>query len=1457
MAMEEIKLTQNVHNEALSADVPDKKKGGKFQPFKKLFSKRRKKDGTSTREVSAGRSRRPPCVSNGTVSSDDETLDDNLRSFNYSMGTRAFSHDSIFIPDGGAESEQTVQAMSQDNIVGKVKTLQDCALFFSRLSSMFLRQLGKNIKFGQPPPQAVPMKKADSGDASLEEDLFLTSPIEIVTHQDVILCDSENQPSETSSSLSPLNPPAARSEMEEKVTPAKPSRPKRHLSSAGTIESVNLDAIPRAIARLDNSAARHKLAVKPKHQRVSKRHRRLTGDSLGEHGGLPHPLSLDQNGHSGEDKLVWHEEEPEPLAPEDKRCHEEYWRELEAKCKKQKAEAAEKRRLEEQRLQALERRLLEENRQPAARLEEGTEDLPGEEEQEMPQEAEKLRQEEEEREQELWRKREEERRQEELEEQRREEEEERMRELLSQEVEERMEEIMRQEEEWIKEIKRQGKEKMKELRRQMEEKERMELKRLEEERVKELRRQEEEERMKELRRQEEEERMKELKRKEAEEEERMKELRRQKEEEERMKELRRQKEEEERMKELRRQKEEEEERMALKRQEEERMEELRRQKEEERMKELRRQKEEEERMKELRRQKEEEERMKELRRQKEEEEERMALRRQEEERMEELRRQKEEEEEERMKELKRQEEEERMKELRRQEEERMKELKRQEEEEEKKRKEALRKRAEMEAQRRQEAEKKVREEEGSLELAHQRGLRSPRRRMDTAEKADGPQPAEQPREGEEARSREAPQGDRRSLATREGVRAPRAQKPDAPSEEPPRAPAARSGDELRWRELDERQSTPRPYTFQVSSGGKQILFPRVNLSPVTPQKEASAPSPSPEPQPPRPGPAPPPSGLGVPHTAILVTGAQLCGPAVNLSQIKDSACRSLLGLAAEDRRPAEGAGRPRPAPDAPGGGEGQQAEWVSIRSRILRGSDGEPARGDREPPQPPGPEGGDEAAAAAPRRTSSTSSSSSSSSSGGAKFCIKPAWQKFADGDGEGGRRRAAGDAPERAAPPRERSADATDGCQFAKDLPSFLVPGLPSPPPPPPPPPPPLPPPPLQVAEPGSGPDGGGTAEPAAAAGGDEKAASPFGIKLRRTNYSLRFHSDQQAEQKRKKRPGSGGDSGAGADKDAAARPGPARAAAPSAESGPAPAPASSRSPTPEHQRAPTKMPTVQKPALAPKPSSQTPPSSPLSKLSRPYLAELLCRRPGKPDAEVGELSKEPGPRAAPSSSASPPPPPQAPPEEERGSERKPGSPARPASRREKPSPSPEPERREKPVLQSRHSLDGSRLAEKGEPAQPLWITLALQKQKGFREQQATREERRQAREARQAEKLSKDNVSSRARSGSGASISRGGSLHKPVTQPEAQKPQKPEELKPDTAASRLERREHLKKANTLPTSVTVEISDSAPPAPLVKEVTKRLSTPDAAPVSTEPAWLALAKRKAKAWSDCPQIIK
>lgn len=387
------------------------------------------------------------------------------------------------------------------------------------------------------------------------------------------------------------------------------------------------------------------------------------------------------------------------------------------------------------------------------------------------------------------------------------------------------------------------------------------------------------------------------------------------------------------------------------------------------------------------------------------------------------------------------------------------------------------------------------------------------------------------------------------------------------------------------------------------------------------------------------------------------------------------------------------------------------------------------------------------------------------------------------------------------------------------------------------------------------------------------------FGIKLRRTNYSLRFHCDQQTEQKKKKRHSSAGDSIDGAPSaPASARGEPEmEAAAPKpgpllpAERKPAPAPwkdssesppslsppaaqprpplAGSQPPALEQDKVANRLPLAQKPALAPKPAGQTPPPSPLSKVSRPYLVELLTRRVGKPEPEPSEPCKEGRDRGWPPS----PPPPEERKEQKRDkeeeveTERKPASPV-PSAGQEKPAPTPEAGRKEKPMLQSRHSLDGSKLVEKVETAQPLWITLALQKQKGFREQQATREERKQAREAKQAEKLSREHVSITPQPGS-SSVSRAGSLHKPTTQPE--------EKKPETPVSRLERREQLKKANTLPTSVTVEISDSAPPAPLVKEVTKRFSNPDAAPVSTEPAWLALAKRKAKAWSDCPQIIK
>lgn len=879
---------------------------------------------------------------------------------------------------------------------------------------------------------------------------------------------------------------------------------------------------------------------------------------------------------------MWHEEEPEPLdAGEEKRCQEEYWRELEAKCKRQKAEAAERRRLEEQRLRALEQRLWEENRRQELLEEEGEEE--GEEGEPQPEAGKRQCTEERRRLDEQGgpapecRQPEEGGPQEAGEQEPREEEAERLQSLAHQELEARS----RQEAE--------------KRRQEAEERELKESRRLEE-----------------------------------------------------LEEQRRREAEKQRLEEEERKRQEEEERRL--REEEERK---RREEEEQRLRE-----------EERKRQQEEEQRQRE------------------------------------------------------EEENRRKELRRREEEEEARRREELRKRQEeVEAQRRREAEKELQGARRGEESGPGADDRSPLQ-MDCAGEPEHLKPDKQ-RENAEApgacgkQSPEAeppgePQAQRGDARGQDGcagpeetgeARTPPPQKPGACGGEAPARDRDRRVEELRWQEVEERQTMPRPYTFQVSSGGKQILFPKVNLSPMTPTRDAGLASAPQQPKAPRASPAPHalPSSLSIPHTAILVTGAQLCGPAVNLSQIKDTACKSLLGLSegkkhgdaaaldhpprapADPRDPRAGGGKARPPQEA-ASSAAALAEWASIRSRILKSAEGDP-RGKRDQPPP-----GDEPA---PRGRCDSRGTLLKTPPGNAKFSIMPAWQKFSDGGAETSKQSAGAEstrkrpglgASDQTAPPplaaeseepqkgpehvgaRQEPADTTEGCKFAKDLPSFLVPNPPYPP---------------QKAvaqaEPvtGSGSEtAGGAGKPdPALPGGEEKASSPFGIKLRRTNYSLRFHCDQQAEQKKKKRNSSTGDSAesgppapACADGEKAAEGAPALKHGPSlpaegkqgpgswkdpalSPSSPPPAaqpgppPVSSQAPAPELTKAANRMPMAQKPALAPKPSGQTPPTSPLCKLSRPYLVELLARRPGKPDPEPGELCKE-GPERREPGPPSPPPP-------------------------------------------------------------------------------------------------------------------------------------------------------------------------------------------------------------------------
>ncbi|KAM4900115.1 capping protein-inhibiting regulator of actin dynamics [Sylvia borin] len=1429
------------------------------------------------------------------------------------MGSRAFSHDSIFIPDGRTESEQAIQAMSQENVLGKVKILQ--------------QQLAKNIKFGQPPQMTISARTMGEANTSAEDDALLSSPMETETQQDTVISDCSNKSSDTPDFLRKMNFLGTRHEMEEKVTPVKSARPKRQFSCSGTIETINLDSVPQALARLDNSAAKHKLSVKPKKQRMSRQHKRLTKGSQSLTITEFEPEDLDTqlyediypgyNGRFTADKLIQDRDEQKQLQLAEEKRIEDHWGILEAERIRQIVEMEEQREMEEKRCQELEemwkeqekRRCEEERRQY---LLEGETSLKIEEKTCHKEERRLIKAE----------------NRQELEEQ------------MQKELEEQQRQDMEEKRHW--EVEEQQRQELEEQK--LKEEEEQQRRELEEQKFKEQQRQElEEQKLKEQLRQE----LEVQKLKEQEEQQR-RELEEQKFKEQQRQELEKLKEQEEQRQQLEEQK--------LKEQEEQQRGELEEQKhqeqEEQRHQDLEEEKHqewEEQKHKDLeekqRRELEEPKRLalEELRQhrtekdsQKEDErnwlEEQKELKKQNEEEIQQQELEEKELEEVEMK-LKQDKEPESLKEEKKQEEQRqhLKEKEKTEKEQpqkvmdkkkkrEEQRKHKLTKQMHMESsdfvlqdepkqQKEQNGcewnklkEQKVDTEGQKLQPKQEKSLEQPQEKdqLCSTGGADRHPAEEKPQEGSSSQKVKQPE---KGTKTAEEMLAQKLKREVEAQEQ------KRIGEELRWQEVDERQTASRPFTFQVSSGDKQIIFQKVNLSPVMPIKGAGLSSPSVKDcrvHTTSKGSHSLPSSVCVPHTAILVTGAQLCGTAVNLNQIKDTACKSLLGLTEErknvDIPSPEKSERKKqdPKPSSSKMKHAQEAlnnqavlaEWASIRSRILKNAENNKYN-ER-----------DRVAVCrhsddwTPRGRGAPHGNLRKTLSANAKFSITPAWQKFSDvskthsdaenvnvakGNETAAVGRATGSSADSkedvvstskdnlAEKPKEKMethrevTDNTEGCKFAKDLPSFLVPSfphsmgkeLPQP----------------EHANALENQQNISTKKADKPPPNGEENVSPFGIKLRRTNYSLRFHYDQQAEQKKKKRY-SAGDSFDGVpdpltspegEKESSVftsqestSPGTGRAnitghlkdsSVPGVEYSPSVGtpvvpPATGQSALPAHEKPACKSLPSQKPALAPKPTSQTPPSSPLSKMNRSNLSEMLGQRVVKAESDGGWRKEDRANAAQPTPSND------YKNEEEEIKEKKSFFPSLSIPWREKNDKKPEPLKKEKPVLQSRHSLDGSKLLEKVETSQPLWITLALQKQKGFREQQATREERRQAREAKQAEKLAKENAAvSNQSDNKSSSSSKTSTLQKSTTQ-EGEK-------KIETAVSRLERREHLKKSNTLPTSVTVEISDSVPSTPVTKEVAKRFSTPDANPVSTEPAWLALAKRKAKAWSDCPQIIK
>ncbi|RXN09122.1 putative protein KIAA1211-like [Labeo rohita] len=193
-------------------------------------------------------------------------------SFPQCLSSRALSHDSIFFTDQTTSTEPT-RVLSQENVHGKIKALQ-----------MKLQQ--QNLHLG-PPPMLIPGKRIEDSGTTSEDDGLPCSPPEMSFHERVMHGAVYKYP-ESQKHLSSLSLAGTGSEEEEQGDPFQPSsRPLSPVSrpspqpiispvSASTTPTAGVDFSSPAcyMPRLDNSAARHRMSVKPRNQRASTRGKR-------------------------------------------------------------------------------------------------------------------------------------------------------------------------------------------------------------------------------------------------------------------------------------------------------------------------------------------------------------------------------------------------------------------------------------------------------------------------------------------------------------------------------------------------------------------------------------------------------------------------------------------------------------------------------------------------------------------------------------------------------------------------------------------------------------------------------------------------------------------------------------------------------------------------------------------------------------------------------------------------------------------------------------------------------------------------------------------------------------------------------------------------------------------------------------------------------------------------------
>ncbi|OXB57511.1 hypothetical protein ASZ78_000243 [Callipepla squamata] len=251
------------------------KKKSKFKSFKKFFGKKKRK------ETSSGSSNLKLFQSTSDVAASHDMhtsfdSEDEHEAHKGIMGSRALSHDSIFIPEIGQESARPVRVFSQENVSDRIRALQ--------------MKLQPTMKLGPPPPFGYHTKRTDDAGTSSEDDGLPRSPPEMSLFQEILTSGTAMRFSDSHKHLSSLSLAGTGSEEEEQVTLGPHSRscstdgqlyPRhgsakmkvRQDSDSSISPAANFETPPELSSCLDNSAAKHKLLIKPRNQRSSKMRR--------------------------------------------------------------------------------------------------------------------------------------------------------------------------------------------------------------------------------------------------------------------------------------------------------------------------------------------------------------------------------------------------------------------------------------------------------------------------------------------------------------------------------------------------------------------------------------------------------------------------------------------------------------------------------------------------------------------------------------------------------------------------------------------------------------------------------------------------------------------------------------------------------------------------------------------------------------------------------------------------------------------------------------------------------------------------------------------------------------------------------------------------------------------------------------------------------------------------------